>query len=58
MLGVEQPSVHRHFKCAAGRRDKLDLLDPRLKRLQQFRCQTGSELGIVSNCAILDGDVH
>jgi len=58
VLGVHQFAVHFHFKCSPGGGDQRQFLDARLKGSQQFRCQTGSFLGVVSNRAVFNGDVH
>jgi hypothetical protein len=58
MLGVNKPAIDRHLERPVRGWDEGNLLDPRLERLQQFGCQTGSLFGIVSNRAVFNGDVH
>jgi len=58
VLGVDEPVVDGHLEGSVGRRDEGDLLDARLKRLEQFGCQTGSLLGVVSNRAVFDSDTQ
>jgi hypothetical protein len=58
MFGVQQRAVHRHLKRTARGRYQCDLLDAGLVGFQQFSCQTGSFVGVVSNRAVFDGDEH
>jgi len=57
-LGVDQFITHRHLERAARGRYQRELPDARLVGFQQFGCQTGSFVGIVSNGAVFNSDEH
>jgi hypothetical protein len=55
-FGVEQLAVDGHLKAAVVRRDQDEGFDLGFVRSQQFGCQTGSTVGVVSNRTVFDGD--
>jgi hypothetical protein len=57
-FGVNQAAVHGHFKPPAIRGDQGDRFGFGLKLLQQFSRQTGGLIGVVSDCAVLNGDLQ
>jgi hypothetical protein len=58
MLGIQQRAIHRHLERAARGRYQCDLLDTGLVGFQQFGCQTGSPVGVVSNRAVFYSYEH
>jgi hypothetical protein len=56
LLGVDQLPIHNYFKHPTIRGDEGDIFDFRFKLFQQVGNQTGCSLGVVSNCAIFNGN--
>lgn len=57
-LGEDQRAVHFHFESAAIRRDQGQRIDRCLETAEQFLRQAYSLVGIMSDNAVLDGDLH
>ena len=55
-LGVNQLAVHRNLEHPALRGFQGDPGDLVLELVQQLGHQTGGTIGIVSNCAVFDGN--
>jgi hypothetical protein len=58
LLGIQQLAIHSHLERTARGWDQRELLDAGFVGFQQFGCQTGSFIGVVSNRAVLYGDEH
>ncbi len=57
-LGVDQLAIHGHFETATFRGDQPDGLNIPFEFFGQFGHQTDGPLGVVSDYAVLDADVH
>jgi hypothetical protein len=51
-LGIEQLPIDRKLKTPAIGGYQGERFYIRLKFLEQFGCQTGSTIGVVSDCAV------
>jgi hypothetical protein len=57
-LGVNQVTIHRHLKTAAIRGQQGEGFQAGFEIFEDLGCQTGSFIGIRSDHAVLDGDLH
>jgi hypothetical protein len=57
-LGKEQLPIHADLKAAAGARDEAKALYLGFEILDQFCCQAHGPVGVVSNHAVFDANIH
>ncbi len=57
-LGIQQFAVDRELKPAAFRRHQGNRIDFRLEFLKELGYQTGSSIGVVSDCTVHQVDFH
>jgi len=58
VLGVNEGVVKGYLKPAFIGRDEGDGFNLGLKMVEEFGCQTGSPVGVVSNSAVFDGNLE
>jgi hypothetical protein len=57
-FGVDKVAIHRHLEAAAIRGQQGEGFQAGFEILEDLGCQTGSFIGIRSDHAVLDGDLH
>jgi hypothetical protein len=57
-FGVYQFIIHADFVPASLGRNESDTLDFRLDIFEKLVCQAYGPVGVVSNCAVDDGNLH
>jgi hypothetical protein len=57
-FGVDQAIIHADLEAASQGRDEEDALDLRFEIFEQIVYQAHGPVGVVSNRAVFDADLH